>query len=223
MKWFKHQSDAILDAKLRKLKIRYGLEGYGLYWNCLELIARGVDKHNLNFELEHDAELLADEWNIHKDKVQEMMVFMVELGLFENSNGIITCLKMSTITDEYTQKLLSNRKVVGTQSGHSHDIVLIKSELKEQNRTEENRIEEKRKEKKIKPPPHINFQKPSIQEIKQYCSERHNDIDPEQFFDFYESKGWLVGKAKMKNWQAAVRTWERSNVKPKEHDFSDYM
>jgi len=51
--------------------------------------------------------------------------------------------------------------------------------------------------------------KPSVQEIKDYCLERNNGIDAEQFFDFYESKGWLVGKTKMKNWQAAVRTWEK--------------
>lgn len=51
--------------------------------------------------------------------------------------------------------------------------------------------------------------KPSVNEIKDYCIERNNGIDAEQFFDFYESKGWLVGKTKMKNWKAAIRTWEK--------------
>jgi hypothetical protein len=54
-----------------------------------------------------------------------------------------------------------------------------------------------------------NNKKPSVQEIKDYCIERNNGIDAEQFFDFYESKNWYVGKNKMKNWQAAVRTWEK--------------
>ena len=58
-----------------------------------------------------------------------------------------------------------------------------------------------------------NNKKPSVQEIKDYCIERNNGIDAEQFFDFYESKGWLVGKNKMKNWQAAVRTWEKRKQK----------
>jgi len=58
-----------------------------------------------------------------------------------------------------------------------------------------------------------NNKKPSVQEIKDYCLERNNGIDAEQFFDFYESKGWLVGKTKMKNWQAAVRTWEKRKQK----------
>ena len=51
--------------------------------------------------------------------------------------------------------------------------------------------------------------KPSVEEIKDYCIERNNGIDAEQFFDFYESKGWLVGKTKMKNWKASIRTWEK--------------
>ena len=53
------------------------------------------------------------------------------------------------------------------------------------------------------------FQKPSIEEIRQYCSSRNNSVDPEQFFNFYESKGWTIGKSPMKDWRAAVRTWEK--------------
>lgn len=57
------------------------------------------------------------------------------------------------------------------------------------------------------------FQKPTIEEIKKYCSERKNKVNPEQFFDFYQSKGWLVGKTPMKDWKAAVRTWEQKDKK----------
>jgi uncharacterized protein YdaU (DUF1376 family) len=56
------------------------------------------------------------------------------------------------------------------------------------------------------------FTKPTIEEIKNYCLERKNNVDANNFFDFYESKGWKVGNSTMKNWQACVRTWEqRSN------------
>ena len=50
---------------------------------------------------------------------------------------------------------------------------------------------------------------PSIEDVKAYCEERGNDVDPERFVNFYESKGWMVGKNKMKDWQACVRTWEK--------------
>ena len=62
--------------------------------------------------------------------------------------------------------------------------------------------------------PRSKFVKPSVEEIAAYCSERDNGIDPQQFFDFYESKGWKVGNQSMKDWKAAVRTWERRE-KPK--------
>ena len=54
---------------------------------------------------------------------------------------------------------------------------------------------------------------PSLEEVTAYCNERHNKIDPQTFIDFYESKGWMVGKNKMKDWKACVRTWERSEVR----------
>ena len=53
------------------------------------------------------------------------------------------------------------------------------------------------------------FSPPSLTEVKSYCSERGNNIDPQGFIDFYEAKGWMIGKNKMKDWKAAVRTWER--------------
>lgn len=66
------------------------------------------------------------------------------------------------------------------------------------------------------------FKKPTLEEVTEYCQQRHNDIDPNQFCDFYEMKDWMVGKVRMKNWQAAIRTWER-NQKPKVDSFADYQ
>ena len=65
---------------------------------------------------------------------------------------------------------------------------------------------------------HINnkgasFKKPEVNDIKEYCLERNNGIDSETFFDFYESKDWLVGKNKMKDWKACIRTWEKRQNK----------
>ena len=53
-------------------------------------------------------------------------------------------------------------------------------------------------------------EKPTIEEISDYCRERNKGIDAEQFFNFYEAKGWMIGKNKMKDWKAAVRTWEKT-------------
>ena len=61
---------------------------------------------------------------------------------------------------------------------------------------------------KQKPP---RFRKPTIEEIRAYCRERDNGIDAERFFDYYEARGWQVGKSPMKDWKAAVRTWEKND------------
>jgi hypothetical protein len=146
MKWFKHDSDASNDAKLKKLRLKYGAQGYGIYWYCLELIARNVEKHNLTFELEHDAELIADDFKLSTELTQHIMTFMVEIGLFENTNGIISCLKMASRTDEYTQKLIQSVKKtpdnVEIVSGQNPRMSVL---------IEQNRIDEIRLDKKIKP------------------------------------------------------------------------
>lgn len=54
------------------------------------------------------------------------------------------------------------------------------------------------------------FKKPTIDEIEAYCKERSNNVNANRFYDFYESKGWMVGKNKMKDWKASVRTWENT-------------
>jgi len=59
-----------------------------------------------------------------------------------------------------------------------------------------------------------HFKPPTIGEVQAYCTERGSSVDPQKFLDYYESNGWLVGKNKMKSWQAAVRTWERSAFAP---------
>ena len=58
--------------------------------------------------------------------------------------------------------------------------------------------------------PAKKFQKPTIGQIKAYCLEASKNIDAEAFFDFYEAKGWVVGRAPMKDWKAAVRNWAKN-------------
>lgn len=67
----------------------------------------------------------------------------------------------------------------------------------------------------------MTFRKPSCDEVAEYCMERGNSIDPEEFWDFYESKGWMIGKNKMKDWKASVRTWERRQRSSKQADALD--
>ena len=58
------------------------------------------------------------------------------------------------------------------------------------------------------------FVAPSLQEVKNYISEKGYTVDAQRFIDFYEAKGWMIGKNKMKDWRAAVRTWMRRPDEP---------
>lgn len=68
-------------------------------------------------------------------------------------------------------------------------------------------------------PKAVKFNAPTVEEVHEYCNERKNKVCADAFIDFYSSKGWLVGKNKMKDWKAAVRTWERNDFsKPKKNN-----
>lgn len=62
----------------------------------------------------------------------------------------------------------------------------------------------------------VRFAPPSVEEVNAYCRSRGNGISGEEFIDFYAAKGWMIGKNRMKDWKAAVRTWEqrRKNTSP---------
>lgn len=53
------------------------------------------------------------------------------------------------------------------------------------------------------------FSPPTVDEVRAYCQERNNGVDPESFVAFYASKGWKIGQSPMKDWKQAVITWEK--------------
>lgn len=81
------------------------------------------------------------------------------------------------------------------------------------NRREDKRIEEKEKEK-VKRKSRPRFVPPTPEEVRAYCAERGYPVDADAFVDFYESKGWTVGRSPMRSWQAACRTWAARAPKP---------
>ena len=80
------------------------------------------------------------------------------------------------------------------------------------------------KDSKDNSTPQKRFVKPTIEEVQAYCQERNKGVDAQRWYDYYSSNGWKVGKNPMKDWKAAVRTWERSdsNGKPKSINFTPY-
>ena len=94
---------------------------------------------------------------------------------------------------------------------------------KENESPSETKREKQAKEKRLR------FSAPSVDEVRDYCRERGNSIDAETFVDFYASKGWKVGNSPMKDWQSAIRTWEKRECraspreKPASFNANDYL
>lgn len=204
MKWFKHDADASIDAKIERLIMRFGLEGYGLYFYCLELIVASIEEHNINFELEHDAEIIGHRTGTHPDHVQEMMKYMIDLGLFENNNGQITCFKIVKRLDSSMTSNPKLRSIIKAFHDKSHDGVMTKScsshdgVMLDKKRKEENRD---------------NAKTPTLDEVRAYIQEKGYDIDAEKFFNHYESSNWHRGKTKIVKWKSCIATWLRNSPK----------
>lgn len=118
------------------------------------------------------------------------LINVVNYTKFQDFNKETT----STLTNELTVERQTNDKPMTTSKEYK-EINNIKEEIY--------------KEEKVAKAP--SFKKPSIEDISLYCLERKNNVNPNQFFDFYESKNWMVGKNKMKDYKACIRTWETRN------------
>ncbi len=119
--------------------------------------------------------------------------------------------KYSIITiNKYNEYQELNKQITNNQQTNNNIII-------------KNNKNNKYKESISKDIPKKVFIKPTIQEIIDYCKERNNNVIPEMFYNFYESKGWYVGKNKMKDWKACVRTWEQKERKPIKEDLPKWF
>ena len=216
MQWFKHDSNASSDAKIKKLLIRHGAIGYAVYFHCIELITNDLSSSNITFELEHDSEIIADNLKIQGDSnrsgrevVEEIMRTIVELGLFNESRGKIYCYKLAKRIDSSMIGSTEMRKMMDNFK-KNHDTIMIPSEQK---RLDNNTIEKKTKEKPKR---------------KAYGSEKNVYLSDDELEKLYsEFSRTLVDKKiedmslyckthgkHYKSYKAALLLWLRKDDKP---------
>jgi len=142
IKWFKHDSNALHDAKIEKLIMKYGIEGYGLYFACIEIIANELTRENITFELEHDAEILAHKFKIDTLKVEKIMKYCIELGLFQYNieTQRIVCYKLARRLDISMSQNPEIKQILSSNN--------FKKLLESNSRLDENRIDKIKEEKK---------------------------------------------------------------------------
>ena len=127
----------------------------------------------------------------------------------ENPKHLIGCLK--DLADVPSTKLraefLTNTRHLPTKLLDTFAIAMgIGTAYQEQEQEQELEQEQEQELRRV------SFRPPTIDEVLAYCQDRQNSIDPKAFIDHYTSNGWRVGKAPMRDWQAAVRTWERNQL-----------
>lgn len=142
-------------------------------------------------------------------------------GCFETSKNkqMVVSSATDSISNDYKDTEVKNIDKIAENTGAKniyptslHDNInqvnsQDKKEKEEKKEIYKERKEQREKEVVVEKAP--RFCPPTVDEVKAYCLAKHYTIDAENFCDFYESKGWFVGKNKMKSWQAAVRTWQR--------------
>lgn len=140
-----------------------------------------------------------------------------ELGLtVQQTRTALTKLKS---TNEITIKTSSQGTVIQIVNYSKYQTVT--NETTDEQQTNNKRITTNKNDKKEKND-NNTFKPPSAIEVLDYCLERNNFVNAETFIDFYESKGWMVGKNKMKDWKACVRTWEKTSTKPFQQETGDH-
>ena len=216
--WLKLHKDFFQRKEIKRLRKIAGGDTYTIIY--LKMLLRSImSDGKLYFDgLEDDfASELALDLDEKEENVQITIQYLLKSGLLEmcsdeeyylpdtkNSTGCETAAasRMRRCRAK-KDKLERNNVTPMLQNGYGEIEKEIEKELEIELDTKANKSPTKAK----------RFVKPTLSEIEQYCIERNNNVNAEQFFDYYESNGWKVGKNSMKDWKAAVRTWERSEYR----------
>ena len=202
-----------------ELKILESMKDGYLYSNILlKLYLRSLKNDGklvVNERIPYSADMLASVTGHQVGTIKQALSVFKDLGLIDVlDNGAIYMLdiqnfigKGSSEADrkrEYRQRIETDRTNVRQISDKTPPEIEIELE-KELEIEKEIHSSAKSTTTKRK-----RFGKPTLSQITQYCLERNNNVNAEQFYDYYESNGWKVGKNAMKDWKACVRTWERN-------------
>jgi hypothetical protein len=185
--YFSHDSNARHHEKLLALRMKHGWAGYGLYWALIEKLRETDD-----YRLSKNYDLIAFDLRVDSASVESIIN---DFGLFileENSF--------------YSESLCKRMAMKESKSEKARKAARI--------RWDKYNVQNK---KKFAPATFSRFVPPTLDEVSNYCNGRQSSVDAAMFIDFYAAKGWMIGKNKMKDWRAAVRTWEKKN-KNKESD-----
>jgi hypothetical protein len=150
----------------------------------------------------------------YRGKLIEVGQTLTGLDLLSKEVGLTiqqirTSLTKLKSTNEITIKTSSKGTIIQVVNYKKYQIVT--NQITDEQQTNNKQVTTNKNEKKEKNE-NNTFTPPSAFDVLDYCKERKNYVDAETFIAFYQSKGWMVGRNKMKDWKACVRTWEKSSL-----------
>lgn len=219
--WLKLKRDFFKRHDIRIIEEMSNGKEYLLFY--LKLLVESIDHEGeLRFSdtIPYNEQMLSVITNTNIDVVRSAMKLFVEL-------------KMIEVQDDATIYMAEVNKLIGSESWSTERVRKYREKQKllqcNADVTSCNEEKEIEKDKEIdkeldSKQPQKRFAKPTLEEVKAYCLERGKGVDPQKWFDYYSANGWKVGKNPMKDWKAAVRTWERSgdNGKSRSVSFTPY-
>lgn len=218
VKWIKITTDMFDNRKIRHLRRLPEGNNIVLIWVMLLTMAGRCNAGGMIFLTEnipYNAKMLADELDFEESTVR------LALEALERFNMVSTAGDMLMIDGweehqniEGMEKIRESKRLAQArwrakkkELPSTVDSTRYLVDHAEEDKEEEKEVEEDKESKgRAK-----RFTPPSLEEVEAYCRERGNRVDPERFLDYYTSNGWKVGKNTMKDWKAAVRTWEKSD------------
>ena len=162
---------------------------------------------------------LAEWTNGTQRGVQKALNALVESGLLDKKESIVNGVKLCSYrANRVPQGREQSSQGVGNKVPQGRELssqgvankVPQGREQSSHNNIDNNISDISNNNMSDKPTPRTRFVKPTLAEVAAYCAQRKNKVDPEKFLDYYESNGWKVGRNPMKDWKAAVRSWERN-------------
>lgn len=217
MKWYKHISDSLDDPFIFSLMEEFGSDGYLVFFGVIEIYSREFSPKDgwiLTGKLSYFRHKLL--MSCAKFKKIMSKITKWEVSYFGDTISIYIP-KFRELLDESTlKKLREHGKSFRNDSGtipktKGTDVDKDGEEDKEKETTIVPATDNKQECKELKNEKNKIFIVPTVEEVATYCKERKNSIDPQYFVDSYTAKGWMVGKNKMKDWKASIRTWEKNN------------
>lgn len=211
--YFSHDYNARQDPKLQNLMMVHGLAGIGAYWCIIELLYEQNGRLKLD-----NIKMIA--YTLHC-KVSLVESLINDFDLFQHDDTYFWSESVCKRTQERFEEIEKRKKGANKRweknnNKCEHNASILQAECEQEtNVMQANAIKGKeRKGKEIikeittkKNAP--RFSPPTKDDVKAYIQEKGYSFAAERFFDFYESKGWYIGKNKMKDWKAAVRNWAR--------------